>query len=83
MNPLDFFLWGFIKEKVYATPPLDVEDCKAKITVACNELRNNPNVFARIRDSVYQRLQTCVAGGHFDFRARAVMRDFSTGWTLI
>lgn len=68
MNPLDFFLWGFIKEKVYETPPLGVEDCKARITAVCNELRNNPHIFARIRHSLYQRLQTCVAaeGAHFE-----------------
>ena len=28
LNPLDFFLWGYIKDRVYAEPVIDVEDLK-------------------------------------------------------
>lgn len=35
LTPLDYFLWGYIKEKVYVTPAANLEDLKARITAAC------------------------------------------------
>lgn len=32
LRPLDFFLWGFLKERVYKTKPADVEELKQRIT---------------------------------------------------
>ena len=31
---LDFFLWGYVKDKVFLTPVLDITDLKARITDA-------------------------------------------------
>lgn len=31
LSPLDFFLWGFLKEKVYATMPQDIDELKDEI----------------------------------------------------
>ncbi|GBL93706.1 hypothetical protein AVEN_166751-1 [Araneus ventricosus] len=28
MNPLDFFLWGYIKQRVYATPPPTLQELR-------------------------------------------------------
>jgi hypothetical protein len=30
LNPLDFFIWGHLREIVYRDPPTDVEDLTAK-----------------------------------------------------
>jgi len=32
--PLDFFLWRYVKEKVFSTPVLDITNLKARITDA-------------------------------------------------
>jgi hypothetical protein len=32
MTPLDFFLWGTVKEQVYATPIFTLEELQERIT---------------------------------------------------
>ena len=34
LTPCDFFLWGFIKSKVYATKPANIPELKEKIRAA-------------------------------------------------
>ena len=34
ITPLDFFLWGYVKDKVYSTPVADAETLKERITAA-------------------------------------------------
>jgi len=34
ITPLDFFLWGYVKDKVFSTPVLDVKNLKTRITEA-------------------------------------------------
>ncbi|GBN33318.1 hypothetical protein AVEN_1097-1 [Araneus ventricosus] len=34
ISPLDFFFWGYIKDKVYSREIHDVEDLRASITAA-------------------------------------------------
>ena len=33
-NPLDFFLWGYVKDKVFSTPVPDIKNLKARVTDA-------------------------------------------------
>ena len=33
-HPLDFFLWGYVKDKMFSTPVPDITDLKARITDA-------------------------------------------------
>ncbi|GBN94848.1 hypothetical protein AVEN_4932-1 [Araneus ventricosus] len=35
LNPLDYFLWGYIKQRVYATPPPTLQELRNRITDAC------------------------------------------------
>jgi len=32
ITPLDFFLWGYVKDKVFSTPGPDIKNFKARIT---------------------------------------------------
>jgi len=32
ITPLDFFLWGYVKDKVFSTPIPDITNLKARIT---------------------------------------------------
>jgi len=34
ISPLDFFLWGYVKDKVFSTPVPDITNLKARITDA-------------------------------------------------
>ena len=34
VTPLDFFLWGYVKDKVFSTPVPDITNLKARITDA-------------------------------------------------
>ena len=34
ITPLDFFLWGYVKDKVFSTPIPDITNLKARITDA-------------------------------------------------
>lgn len=38
LTPCDFFLWGFLKSKVYATRPRDIADLKQRIVSAFKEV---------------------------------------------
>ncbi|CAH1990895.1 unnamed protein product [Acanthoscelides obtectus] len=39
LNPLDFFVWGFLKEKVYQTPVATRDMLIDRIRNACDEIR--------------------------------------------
>ena len=34
MTPLDFFLWSYVKDQVYSTRVIDLDDVKARIRAA-------------------------------------------------
>ena len=39
--PCDFFLWGFLKNKVYSTRPQNPEELKKKIRASCGLVTQN------------------------------------------
>lgn len=66
LTPLDFFLWGHIKNEVYSTEPQDVNDLKNQIVSACANIE--PHVLKRVVQSMKKRFMACVAveGRHFE-----------------
>lgn len=66
LTPLDFFLWGTIKDKVYKEKPYNVEDLKIKIRAAVREIRHN--TLLKVQTEILRRCQLCVQenGGHFE-----------------
>lgn len=67
LNCLDFFLWGHLKSLVYTTPIQNVQELRERIVAACDEIRNTPGIFQRVRESMHHRVQACITanGGHF------------------
>jgi len=63
----DFFLWGLLKEKVYATPVPDIRALKAKI---CNAVKQIPRstLTQVFRESLTARCHECVRrhGSHLE-----------------
>jgi hypothetical protein len=66
LTPLDFFLWGYLKSKVYNNQPNNLEDLKQRIQ---REIRLiSPQTIQNIRNEFYNRLGYCqmVQGRHFE-----------------
>lgn len=41
LTPLDFWLWGYLQDRVYLTAPQNVNDLRNKIIETCREIPNN------------------------------------------
>lgn len=67
LNPLDFYLWGHLKEIVYKTPVNTREELLERIENAFNTIRGDHNICRRVRRSLRRRLNVCnnANGGHF------------------
>lgn len=66
LTPLDFFLWGYIKSKVYANRPRNIEELKFNIASIARSISTEmlKNVYESIRYRAYLCKQ--MQGGHFE-----------------
>ena len=64
----DFFLWGFVKSKLYAERPQNIQKLKLKTE---NVFRNDltADMCSRVLQEYQQRLRKCIenVGGHGEF----------------
>ena len=62
----DYFLWGFVNERVMTVVPTTPDDMKERIRRACTEI--TPQMLAEVRQSFYQRInkRLQVEGHHFE-----------------
>lgn len=58
LTPLDFFLWGFLKDKVFRTRPDNLQDMENRILE--NSQIPDREMFARVRQSFEKRLLMCL-----------------------
>uniref|UniRef100_V5G1N2 DUF4817 domain-containing protein n=1 Tax=Anoplophora glabripennis TaxID=217634 RepID=V5G1N2_ANOGL len=67
LTPLDFFVWGYVKDKVYMVPVHTREELIDRIQNACDEMRNG-NFIAAAQQSIRRRCELCVEqnGSHFE-----------------
>lgn len=68
LTPADFFLWGALKEKVYAGNPHTLQELRAAITANVEEI--TPQTLMMVFSNMQKRLKACleVGGGHFQHR---------------
>lgn len=68
LTPLDFFLWGTIKQKVYVEVPNTREQLIDKILQVANELREDKEMIRRSTQNISIRAMACLqhSGGHFE-----------------
>ena len=68
ITPCDFFLWGYMKQKVYQTPPNDIFELRGRIINQFNELRNNQDMVIRAVRTMEKRVRVCIEreGGHVE-----------------
>lgn len=57
--PLDFFLWGYIKDKVYSSVPDNLNDLKDKISEACASV--SPQMLRNVMSGIATRVRLCLA----------------------
>ena len=65
LTPLDFFLWGHIKNTVYRTAPDNVEELRQRILAAAATI--TPEMLGNVQRSIRRRLERCVAMGGQNF----------------
>jgi len=68
LTPCDYFLWGYLKNKVYTTPPHNLENLRDRIRREVDVLRNNPDIIRRGVDDMRRRCELCLVrgGGHVE-----------------
>ncbi|KAJ4444898.1 hypothetical protein ANN_06696 [Periplaneta americana] len=73
MTPLDFFLWGFVKDKVYRTPVTDIAELRGQIYEAIGLV--TPEMLSRAWQEIEYRLDIARAtnGAHIEGCALSVV----------
>ena len=68
LNPIDFHVWGHVKNEVYSTTVTNVDELWERIVATFDAIRNRPGQLERVRESMMRRLNGCVAtnGQHFE-----------------
>ncbi|KAJ4446523.1 hypothetical protein ANN_13219 [Periplaneta americana] len=68
LTPLHFFVWGFIKEKVYATEITDRDPLFRRINAAATDIRLRNGLLDVVHSAVRDRAQACLRanGGYFE-----------------
>lgn len=63
LTPLDFFLWGFLKDRVYRTKPANLDELRQNIIDETGLI--TPQMLGKVKRSFYERLASCQeVGGH-------------------
>ena len=68
LNSLNFYLWGHLKAIVYFTPIHNVEILRQRIEQGCQQIRQKPGIWERVRQSMMRRSEVCIIahGSHFE-----------------
>ena len=53
LTPLDFFLWGYVKDKAYADAPQSIQELKEKIRAVINEIE--PQMCENVMENFIKR----------------------------
>lgn len=57
LTPLDYFLWGHIKEIVYRNPVRDREECRRRINEAFASVGANEEMIRRVTNNLRRRVE--------------------------
>lgn len=58
LTPLDFFLWGYLKDKVFRTRPENLDEMCARIVEFCAV--PDAEMFENVRESFVERVFVCM-----------------------
>lgn len=67
-NPVDYFLWGYLKTEVYSVPINSREQLLQRIIRCSDQIRNNPAQIRKSIGNLNKRQQKCMeaGGSHFE-----------------
>ena len=65
LTPLDFFLWGYVKDKVYTTKPATIDELKVAIDNECSRLPIE--MIHKVFNSISSRYQQCLNNNGHQF----------------
>lgn len=65
LTPLDFFLWGKVKNDVYQTPVDTEEELRERVIQSCNSI--TPQMLAHVRNNMLKRIDLCEQQGGQQF----------------
>ena len=63
LSPCEFFLWGYVKSKVYVSPPTSIDDLKAKINREIRDVKRDPMLIQRAMRDMIRRSRMCIQQG--------------------
>ncbi|KAJ4427630.1 hypothetical protein ANN_25278 [Periplaneta americana] len=66
LSPIDFYLWGYLKSLVYSSPVPNMESLRNRIVADCEEIRNTPGIWDRVRRAMRHRYEACIQAGEFN-----------------
>lgn len=68
MTPMDYFLWGTMKQEVYSSPVNTLEELENRIRNCAERLKQNPDMIQRATRQITFRALACLEseGGHFE-----------------
>lgn len=67
LTPLDFSIWGIIKDKVYSRNPSSLTELRQCIVEEFDILNGNLDLLIKIVNSVFDRLWFCIVAEGFQF----------------
>ena len=72
LTPCDYFLWGYVKSKVFASPPDSLDDLQTRITQAFDDLEGDRVLVRRAVRDMTRRVNMCLErdGGHMEGKFR-------------
>ena len=60
LSPLDFFVWGYMKNQVYSSPVDSEMELIQRIHAAATRIQNTPCIFQQTQDSPLRRLMVLI-----------------------
>jgi hypothetical protein len=61
LSACDFFLWGYLKQKVYVNRPHTIQDVKDNIRAEISQIPQN--MLQKVMNSVRRRVELCLNSG--------------------
>ena len=72
LNPLDYFLWGYLKSLVFETTVETDMDLVARIVAACDVIQNTAGIFVMVRQNLVRWCHACIEIGGVSIWATVV-----------
>ncbi|KAJ8959677.1 hypothetical protein NQ318_021868 [Aromia moschata] len=68
LNPLDFYLWGELKQSVYSRQALNIDDLREIVNKNILRIKLPVDVLKKLRLNFLKRIRACIPanGGHFE-----------------